>query len=114
MKDQLVMTFGLGVSQGYGSQYWTGHIEHKQEEKTTLKSGAAIPFTRGTPTKALAWNGPAERADSYLFSDLGVTIYYSGYRESESDQMLTRAAEGFWETGQYCRDRFVFFDPPLN
>jgi hypothetical protein len=111
MKDQLVMTFGLGVSQGYGSQYWTGRIEHKQEEQTTLKSGGAIPFTRGTPTKSQNWNGPTERADLYLFSDLGVALYYGGYRESDSDLKLIRAAEGFWEIGPNCRDRFVFFDP---
>jgi hypothetical protein len=112
IRGQLVMIFGLGVSQGYGSQYWTGRIESpRQEEKTMLKSGGAIPFTRGTPTKALEWNGPTERADSYLFSGLGAALYYGGYRESESDLMLVRAAEGFWETGLNCRDRFVFFDP---
>jgi hypothetical protein len=112
IKGQLVMTFGLGVSQGYGSHYWTGRVESpRQEEKTMLKSGGAIPFARGIPTKALEWNGPTERADSYLFSGLGAALYYGGYRESESDLMLIRAAEGFWETGLNCRDRFVFFDP---
>lgn len=99
---QELLPISLGSLQGYGSRVWG-------IPSSSARGELAIPFAGGQPARSL---GRAVRFDAYLFAGLGATLYYSGNRTSEVDLRLVRAAEGFWQVGDGCRDRVLFgLDP---
>lgn len=97
-RHQRLLPLTLGAFQGYGSKVWSIPGSSDRGEY-------AIAFSAGQPTSALE---RVQRVDAYLFSGLGAALYYGGHRSSNADLRLIRAAEGFWQVGPLCRDRFIF------